>query len=417
MVTRRRFIEQGIAVVSLGLAVPSVFSRALIAAAEENGSSSLGHKTLIVVQLQGGLDGMNAVIPYSDGAYHDNRPTLAIKREEMLVVNDRIAFHPSMAPMKDLFEKGNLAIVEGVGYPNPNFSHFTSRDIWQSADPDGKASDGWIGRYFEDITDFDGQPLAGLSVGTSLPSAFESGKLAFPSVESVETYGLAIAQNDRTAEARRSSLLKLYDHYRPAGTPFAALLDTTMDAATQSSADLATAHSRYKPAVTYPNSSLATGLRLLAELIDSGGATGATPLRIGHVAMDGFDTHTQEPQRLTTLLTDLSSALSAFWQDVSAHGHAGDVLLMTWSEFGRRVHENAQSGTDHGSVGPMFVLGGRVKGGFYGEPSSLTNLDNGNLRYTTDFRSVYATVLDGWMQAPADDILHGHFDRLPMLSA
>jgi uncharacterized protein (DUF1501 family) len=163
--------------------------------------------------------------------------------------------------------------------------------------------------------------------------------------------------------------------------------------------------------VSYPQSSLASGLQLLAELIDSGGADGS-PLRVGHVSIGGFDTHAQQPQRLAGLLSETSDALKAFWEDISAHGHGDDVLVMTWSEFGRRVPENGQAGTDHGSAGPMFLIGNALEGGFYGEPPSLTDLDNDNLRFTTDFRSVYATLLEGWLEAPADDILAGRFDSL-----
>jgi uncharacterized protein (DUF1501 family) len=206
----------------------------------------------------------------------------------------------------------------------------------------------------------------------------------------------------------------MYDLYRPTGSPFAALLDSTLDNALDSSAQLAAAHAGYTPAVEYPESSLASGLRMLAELIDSGGEH--TPLRIGHVMLGGFDTHTQQDSRLEPLLVETSEALSAFWQDVVTHGHGQDVLVMTWTEFGRRVSENAQLGTDHGAAAPMFLIGERLKGGFYGEAPDLSDLDNGNLRYSVDFRSVYATVLEDWLEAPATDILGGTFTKLDFLA-
>jgi uncharacterized protein (DUF1501 family) len=417
MISRRDFIQQSLAVVSLGLSVPSVFSRAVAAAAEEASVPSVSGKTLVVVQLAGGADGLSTVIPYKDPAYRQNRQVLGIAEEQMLVVNDRVAFHPSLAGMKEIFDKGNLAVIEGVGYPNPNYSHFKSMDIWQFADPEGKTNEGWLGKYFEGLTDAEGHPLSGLSVGSRLPESFQSDTVSIPAVASLDTFQLQDAAGDQHPEARRSSLMKLYDVYKPANTRFAALLDTTLDNAYQSSLQLTQAHSTYKPAVQYPQSSLATGLRLLAELIDSGGAAGSSPLRVGHVFLGGFDTHTNQEATLTRLLKDTSEALRAFWTDVNAHGHGDDVVIMTWSEFGRRVKENAQAGTDHGSAAPMFVLGNKVKGGFYGEPPSLTSLDNGNLRYTTDFRSVYATLLERWLKAPADDILNGRFNQIDFLPA
>jgi len=413
MINRRDLIKQSLAVVSLGVAVPGVFGRAVIAAAEEKNGRSANGKTLVVVQLAGGVDGLNTVVPYTDTAYRSNRPNLGVPEQELLPINDRIAFHPAFAEMKALFDGGKLAVIEGVGYPNPNFSHFKSMDIWQSADPEGTARNGWLGRYFEGLTDHEGHPLDGLSVGRALPSSFESAKVALPAIESVETFSLQAPAGE--GDKRTTSLLRLYDAYRPAKAQFAALLDATLDSAHQSSQDLASAHASYKPAVTYPQSSLASGLRLLAELIDSGKG-GASPLRVGHVSLGGFDTHTQETANLNRLLNETSESLSAFWNDIEAHGHADDVIVMTWSEFGRRVRENAQNGTDHGSAGPMFVLGKAVKGGFYGEPPSLTDLDNGNMRFTTDFRGVYATLLEKWLESPAKEVLGKQFDQLSFLS-
>jgi uncharacterized protein (DUF1501 family) len=415
MISRRSFLKDSLATVSLGLTVPGVFSRAVYAAAEQTYSASLAGKTLIVVQLAGGIDGLNTVVPYADGAYKSARPDLRLPDEDVLPLDDRIAFHPAMTELRDLFQAGNLSIVEGVGYPQPTFSHFKAMDIWQSADPAGAAKDGWLGRYFDGLVDDQGHPLAGLSVGRRLPSAFESDEPPPPSIESLETFGLQPAPRDRDPAARQTSLLKLYDIYSPSKSRFAALLDTTLDNAIRSSADLAAAHAAYKPSLSYPNSSLASGLRLLAELIDNNGA--GTPLRVGHVTLDGFDTHTNQPQRLETLLRQTSQALSAFWQDLTAHGHADDVLVMTWSEFGRRVAQNGQEGTDHGSVVPMFLIGNSLKSGYAGEPANLTDLDNGNLRYTTDFRSVYATVLEQWLGAPADDLLGAKFPRLQLFAS
>jgi uncharacterized protein (DUF1501 family) len=214
MITRRDFLKESHAVISLGVAVPTVFSKAVIAAAEEKNANVSG-KTLVVVQLAGGVDGLNTIIPYKESNYRRERPSLAIPQNEMLIVNDRVAFHPSMGGLKQLFDQGKMAVIEGVGYPNPDFSHFRSMDIWQSADPDGKAHAGWLGRYFEGLTDSDGHPLVGLSVGRRMPAAFASSKATIPSVESLETFGLRNAYDDKRPEVRETSLLRLYDVYRP----------------------------------------------------------------------------------------------------------------------------------------------------------------------------------------------------------
>jgi uncharacterized protein (DUF1501 family) len=412
VIKRRDFLKESLAVVSLGVAVPGVFGRAVVAAAAEKNGSAANGKTLVVVQMAGGVDGLNTVIPYSDPAYRRNRPNLGVSEESMLVLDDRTAFHPALSEMKDLFDAGKLAVVEGVGYPNPNFSHFKAMDIWQTADPEGEARDGWLGRYFDGLADSQGHPLAGLSVGRSLPDSLRA-DVMIPSIESVESYSIQ-APAGSEGEQRTASLMKLYDAYRPSKTAFAALLDTTLDSADQSAKELAAAHAAYKPTVTYPNSSLSSGLRLLAELIDSG--KGQSPLRVGHVTLGGFDTHTNEAATLNRLLNEASESLSAFWNDIESHGHADNVLVMTWSEFGRRAYENAQGGTDHGSAGPMFLIGKNVKGGFHGERPELGNLDNGNLRFTTDFRSVYATVLERWLEAPSKDVLGASFDQLSFLS-
>ncbi|HEX5369407.1 MAG TPA: DUF1501 domain-containing protein [Dehalococcoidia bacterium] len=409
MLSRREFLRtsmQSMAVVSLGLGVPSVFAKAAVAA--KNEASAGAGRTLVVVQLQGGMDGLNIVIPQADPAYRSARPSLGIAEDKLINVDASHAFHPSMTAMKQLLDDGHLAVVEGAGYPDPTYSHFKAMDIWQSADPAARTRDGWLGRYFDSLTDIEGHPLAGLSVGRALPAAFQAQKATVPSVESLDTFAL------QGPDDRDKSLIQLYDEYRPAGTPFAALLDSTIETAMSSSAQLNAAHASYKPSVTYPQSSLASGLQMIAELIDSG-SDGQSPLRVGHVMLSGFDTHTQEAQRLAPLLQDTGEALSAFWQDVVAHGHGDDVLVMTWSEFGRRVAENAQDGTDHGSAGPMFLVGNKIKPGFHGQPPALTNLDNGNLRFTTDFRSVYATLLEDWLEADSKAILGDSFEKVGIL--
>src|SRR5215212_10297274 len=411
MISPRALLNDNTALVSLGASVPGVFARGVATA---NNEGSARNRTLVIVQLAGGVDGLNTVVPYRDGAYRDARPQMGLPAEQLLPLNERAALHPALAKLKDLFDTGKVAIVEGVGYPNPTYSHFKAMDIWQAADPQGSLENGWLGRYFDGLTDLQGHPMAGASVGSRLPKAFYADKAPVAAIANEQTFGLQPAFGAKDNADRTATLLKMYDVYRPANMPYAALLDTTLDSAQAASAHLQKAAGAYKPSVQYPQTPLASGFRILAELIDSGDPS--TRLRVGQVTVPGFDTHTNQPTRLEALLTETSDALSAFWADIIGHGQAYDVLVMAWSEFGRRVKENAQQGTDHGSAGPLFVMGGQVKGGFYGEPVSLTNLDDGNLRFTTDFRSVYATVLEKWLGAPSADVLGKRFDTLEFVA-
>lgn len=414
-VSRRDFLRQGVSVVSAGMVLPAIFGKAVIAAAEESQSSSPGGKTLVVVQLAGGVDWLSTFVPYTDGAFNSARRRLKPAEASLLPVDGRIAFNPALSGLHDLFRQGNVGIVEGVGYENPNLSHFQAMDIWQTADPDGTAYDGWLGRYFEKITDSQGHPLSGLSIGNRQPTAFNSRQVSLPSLLALESFTLQDAPSDPEAPLRRDSLLKLYDAYGLAQPRFAALLDSTLDTAVESSAALTSARAAYRPAVAYPQTPLAGSLQILAEYIGAA-PPGESPLRVGHVGMGGFDTHVQQSARLPVLLAQASEAITAFWQDLVAHDRANDVLIMAWTEFGRRVGENGQDGTDHGTAGDVILIGNKVKGGFHGEPASLTNLDDGNLRYTTDFRRVYASVLEGWLNAPAPDLLGGRFAPLDLLT-
>ena len=233
--------------------------------------------------------------------------------------------------------------------------------------------------------------------------------VAVPLVESVDDYRLQDdPRNAWNRQARTEALLRLYAS-APGATRFGALLDNTVHAAQRSSAAVQRAHARYEPAVEYGESALAQGLRLVAEAIDAD-----LGLRVGHVRIGGFDTHAAQEARHESLLAETADAMLAFYRDLQAHGRANDVVMMTWSEFGRRVTGNASDGTDHGSAGPMFVAGAPVAGGFYGERPSLASLDENNLRFTTDFRQVYASTLEGWLGAPSQDVLGGRFEPLPL---
>jgi uncharacterized protein (DUF1501 family) len=411
--SRRAMIKDGLLAVSAGMILPSVFARAVRAAhnAAQDGNTwaqAAQQRTLIVVQMAGGNDGLNTIVPYTDGAYYQARPTLAVKPADVIPLNDRLGMHPALAAFRPLWQAGKLAVVEGVGYPNPNLSHFVAMDIWQTLDLNGQGASGWLGKYVSGLVDQDGHPFQSLAVGSSLPTALRALNADVPVVSDPKSYRLlpdpAAAKQTSAADARVQTLLKLYNTY-PRSAPYAALLDATAQTAVQGSQSLDNAAARYTPAVQYPNTNFARGLQVLAEVIAQG-----LGLRVGYVTIGGFDTHAGQAKTHETLMTDLSEGLAAFYADLQAHNAADNVVVMTWSEFGRRVHENGNAGTDHGTAAPLFVLGNAVQGGIFGEPPDLNRLDNaGNLNFTVDFRSVYATVLDRWLGAPAGAVLGGSY--------
>jgi len=420
--SRRAMIRDGLLAVSAGMVMPTIFSRAVRAAS--NAAHEGAHwaqaaqgRTLIVVQMAGGNDGLNTLIPYTDGAYYSARPTLAIAQADALHLNDRLGLHPALKGLMPMWQQGHLAAIEGVGYPNPNLSHFAAMDIWQTLDLNGQGGQGWLGKYVAGLVDKDGHPFQSLAVGTSLPVALNAINADVPVVASPSTYrlqpdpeGSSAAKNGKAASARVETLLKLYNTY-PRSAPYAALLDATAQAAVDGARQLDAAVASYVPRVQYPNTNFAKGLQVLAEVIVQG-----LGLRVGYVTLGGFDTHGAQADTQAQLLQQLAEGLAAFYSDLQGHNAADDVVVMTWSEFGRRVEENASAGTDHGTAAPLFVLGNAVQGGVYGEPPDLTKLDpNGNLVFTTDFRSIYATVLDRWLGAPASAVLGGNYGEQAFL--
>ncbi len=404
--SRRAMIKDGMLVVSAGMVMPAIFSRGFASAMSQalDGSKLAQVSTnniLIVVQMAGGNDGLNTVVPYTDPMYLKMRPTIGVPHSKVLTLDNRLGLHPNLAPLKKLWDSGHLAIVEGVGYPNQSLSHFQAMDIWQTLDLSGNGSEGWLGKLVSGLVDQQGHPFKSLDIGVQTAQALQSISTQVPTVASVKSYAVAPDPADRDGgSARLQALLKLYNSY-PQTAPYAALLDATALNAQDGSRQLRQADTTYHPAVTYPTGPFAAGLKILAEAIvqDLG-------VRVGYVTLGGFDTHANEGPTHDALMITLANGVSAFYNDLAAHGKADNVVVMTWSEFGRRVEENGSAGTDHGTAAPMFVLGNPISKGIYGEPPSLTNLDqNGNLKYTIDFRSVYATVLDRWMGASSKDVL------------
>ncbi len=408
--SRRALIKDGLLVVSAGMMMPAIFSRGVASARAmslegSHFAQAASERTLIVVQMAGGNDGLNTVIPFTDPLYHQMRPTLAIPDAQVLMLDTRLGLHPSLKALQPLWEQGHLAIVEGVGYPNQSLSHFQAMDIWQTLDLSGNGTEGWLGKLVSGWVDQDGHPFKALDVGVQTAQALQSISTPVPTVASVNAYRVYPDPADRDASnARMQALMKLYSSY-PKTSPYAALLDTTALNAQDGSSQLLQADATYKPAVTYPTGAFAEGLKVLAEAIVQG-----LGLRVGYVTLGGFDTHANQQATHAALMQALAEGLSAFYNDLVAHGKADNVVVMTWSEFGRRVEENGSLGTDHGTAAPMFVLGKPINKGIYGEPPSLSSLDsNGNLKYTVDFRSVYATVLDRWLGASSKDVLGGSY--------
>ena len=408
--SRRAMIKDGMLAVSAGMVMPTIFSRGVASAMSQSLDGSriaqtATDRTLIVVQMAGGNDGLNTVVPYTDPLYIKMRPTLGITQSKVLSLDTRLGLHPNLAPLKKLWDAGHLAVVEGVGYPNQSLSHFQAMDIWQTLDLSGNGSDGWLGKLVAGLVDQQGHPFKSLDIGVQTAQALQSISTQVPTVSSVKAYAIAPDPADSDGgNARLQALMNLYNSY-PKTAPYAALLDTTALSAQDGARQLRQADATYHPAVTYPTGPFAAGLKILAEAIvqDLG-------LRVGYVTLGGFDTHAGQSATHDALMTTLANGLSAFYNDLAGHGKADKVVILTWSEFGRRVEENGSLGTDHGTAAPMFVLGTPINKGIFGEPPSLSSLDqNGNLKYTVDFRSVYATVLDRWMGASSKDVLGADF--------
>ena len=385
-----------------------VFRRAVASSVLESRSysSPYPNRTLIIIQMAGGNDGLNTVVPYTDSRYYDHRSYLAVSDEDVLDLNGELGLHPVLGKMKLLWDQGLLAVVQGVGYENQSYSHFESMHVWQTADNKGKLGEGWLGRYFESLKGMEDNIFQGLAVGKLMPYECSNLNAPIPVVSSIDKYRLK-----GSSEQRSEALLKLYGS-SPLDAPYGVLLDNTIEAVYKSSEALQTADKNYKSDIQYPETSLSKSLKVLAEAI-----IGDLGVRVGHVKIGGFDTHSDQIVEQPDLLQEMSEAIYAFYEDLKAAGRDQDVLIMTWSEFGRRVKSNGSGGTDHGAAAPMFLIGSPVIGGVYGENPNLRNLDKDNLRFTTDFRSVYSTVLEEWLGAAPEAILGGQrFEHIPFLA-
>jgi uncharacterized protein (DUF1501 family) len=377
----------------------------------------LGQGILVLLTMYGGNDGLNTVVPAADPAYQSARPDLAYQAHEVLDLGDGLGLNPSMGAMHTLWGAGKLAVVRGVGYPNPNHSHFVSMDIWQTASPTDPGTSGWLGRWLDTQPDDQLRALRAVSLGGVLP----------PLLAGVKTAGSALPIGQfRLPKGTAGTALYALGDPSAQDCPNAAYaardtadLFTVADAFSSSlSGGTRTATPTPKASASPPKAKgkaaagdvLAQQLDIVASCIES-----AVPTRVYAVSLGGFDTHSAEKGTQGTLLGQVSDAIGAFQQRISAGPRAKDVVLLAYSEFGRRVAANANDGTDHGTAGPVFVVGDSVRGGFAGEQPSLTDLDAGDLKWHTDFRSVYATVLERALGADAGAVLGGSFPTLPFL--
>lgn len=407
MSTRRDFLKTALAGSSLFAwnGVAPAFLRKTAQAADQKGTKD---NLLVVVQLTGGNDGLNTVIPFKDPLYAKYRPTLKLATKDLKKLNDEVALHPALSGFAELYQQSNLCVVQGVGYPNPDQSHFRSMDIWQAGSTAQHLPDGWLGRAMARKN-----TLQGFHVGMdneNAPLAFDGAPAKVPSLARLEDFQIRTAASSGTDRLQQRTVIE----EAARGKQGADLLDfvrQTADNTYASGKRLREIAGSYQPKATYPGTGLANRLKLVAQLIDAnlGG-------RIFYVTIDGFDTHANQAETHQNLLQEVSGAMTAFFKDLSARGHKDRLLMMTFSEFGRRAKENGSKGTDHGSAAPLFLLGGKVKPGVVGTHPSLEKIPDGNLVHHTDFRQVYAAILDQWLGVSSKEVLGQTYKSLPVLA-
>ena len=415
--TRREFIRKGLTMVAVGATAPSFITRTALVMSNPWDVAQVTSRpgvpddhVLVVVQMGGGNDGLNTVVPFSNDAYYRARPNLAVPQKDVIRVTDDLGFHPSLVKLKELYDKGAVAVVQGVGYPNPSRSHFKSMEIWQTADPEGRVVRyGWIGRYFDSKCPVCEQPTVGVNVGPSMPLAMQAQSGMGVSLETPEAFQWMSSLNG-IGEKEEQELFRLLNApaaNEPGTIDF--LRHTAMNAYV--SADQVRGAVRaYRGGIDYANTRFATSMKLIAQMI-----AGKLPTKVYYAHITGFDTHAAQRGVHENLLQQLAEGVAAFYRDLEAQGNADRVLVLAFSEFGRRVAENGSAGTDHGTAAPMFVFGKPLKAGFYGQQPSLTDLADGDLKHGFDFRSVYATVLDRWLGTDPQKILGSNFERVDFI--
>jgi uncharacterized protein (DUF1501 family) len=361
-------------------------------------------RVLIVINLQGGNDGLNTIVPHGMPSYYRYRPTLGIAPGDVLQIDRNVGFNPEMKSLKSLYDAGNVAIVQGAGYPAPDHSHFRSTEIWQTAEPEHYETTGWVGRYLDGAGLPESNLFNAVALAPVLPEVMIGRKVDVPAIAALAGFGLS---SDRNASERGTFASMDKTGSMPFSSPYLATVATIEDHAQRGSEELPKLIAGYKTSASYPATPLGRSLALAAQIVGSRLGT-----RVIYVQHGSFDTHAAQKGTQDRLLREFSDGIAAFYQDLAAHGNEKRVLTMTFSEFGRRVAENGSRGTDHGEAAPMFLIGGGLKGGLYGDQPSLEDLDNGDAKFTVDFRSVYATVIEKWFARPTAGVLAGTFPTM-----
>lgn len=361
-------------------------------------------RCLVLINLQGGNDGLNCVVPHGDARYYQVRPSIAVARGDVLALNDRIGFNPQMKSLKSMYDGGMVAVVQSVGYPDPDHSHFRSTEIWQTAVPEKYEHTGWLGRYLDAANLPKDNLFNGVALAQVLPEVLVASRVDVPAIAQIRGYGLV---GDRNKDERAAYGRLVSDNRLPFTSPYLGHVMEIEEHAQKGSEELPKLIAGYKPAGAYPATPLGRSLSLAAQIIGS-----RTGTRVLYVQHGSFDTHVNQKAVQDRLLGQLSDALKAFYDDLAAHGNDKRTLTMTFSEFGRRIEENASRGTDHGEGSPLFLVGGGVKGGIYGAYPDLGTTNMGNVAFKTDFRSVYATVLERWLGRPSEKVLRGTFPQI-----
>ena len=370
-------------------------------------------KSLIVIQLSGGNDYLNTVIPYSEGKYYDYRSTVNIPQNKVIPIDDHYGFNPSMGPVKSLWDEGKVAIINGIGYQNPNRSHFRSMDIWHTTEPDSIGKEGWLGRAIRDIDPQGENVLTGINFGRGLPRAMACPGVSVASVGDLDTYGLFPDVKDE--ELRMFTLEAFSKMYGGAAgrDPVMELLGQTGQDALQGADILRTAPAMYSSSVEYAPDSLAQNVKSISQVFHAN--VGARVLYTQH---GPFDTHAGELISHAKLWDEVAGAVGCLMDDLKEHGTENDASILIFSEFGRRIQDNG-SGSDHGSGGVAFMIGGAVNGGTYGEYPSLAEAEQieGDLRSNNDFRSVYTGILEDWLGLDAAPIVNGQFEKFDLFKS
>jgi uncharacterized protein (DUF1501 family) len=411
-ITRRRFVKGGVAAFTVGFAAPQFLSELAMAQGQSR-------RNLVVLYLSGGNDALSTVIPYTDPQYYARRPMLAIPAGSVLQIGSDatgrpLGLNPRLTGLRSIFNAGRLAIIQRTGYPNSSRSHFQGTDIWSTADPASPQGAGWLGRYLDTLPS-PVDPLTAWAAVRETPRTLLARTVGVPSIPNPQQYALASPNTGADAQRGRSVATQIASHL-PVDRPHLAFVNATAQAAF-ATLDRVAQVSTYTPSTAYPNNGLGQALRAVAGAMVRGIGT-----RVFWVQTGGFDTHAGQNTNLAngtynTLMNTLNGAMTAFYTDLVNQGLLNDTLVLQFSEFGRRITENGSAGTDHGAAGLMLAMGGGVRGGLYGSaadlraaPDNQTLENNGNdVRHETDFRSVYATVLDRWLGADSRAVLGQDF--------